>query len=351
MTSCHGVAASTAANARSQTRVSSRTRARRVLEASLLSLSLAAPVLHVASANALPLERPRRSVYYWGHAAGTAAGFGAGWALVHATSDFGPGWDLSPFGPDDAVRKYFSPSASNLSDRLLWIGVTIPVAAQMSEGFVTEFGNATLVYTEALAANYLAFAAAKSLVRRPRPYTHAREPDVVDFSDRAGSAAFRSFWSGHTSTAFTAAMAGSALFAARTDEPWARHVMWGLEFGLAGLVGRLRVTSGYHYRTDVWAGMVGGAGIGLGIAALHRVELDRVRASEWAVAAGATVLTVFVSELVSICDLLGPESLCSHVRHRPPASSPAETRESGVSWNLLPAVFAQGAGAQVVGRF
>jgi membrane-associated phospholipid phosphatase len=303
--------------------------------------------LLTVAASARPLERPHGPAFYWVHGGATAAGFGLGWSLVRITEDLDPNCDLGSFGPDDAVRPSFSPSASSLSDRLLWVSVTLPLAAQMSNGFDPAFGNAALIYTETLSANYLLFATAKSLVRRPRPYTHAREADIVEFSESQGSESFRSFYSGHSSSAFAGAMAGSILYAARTDEPWARHVMWGLEFGLAGLVARLRVTAGFHYRTDVWVGTLAGAGLGLVIPALHRVEFDRIRPSEWAVAGGATVLTLAVSELVNLCHLLGPDSLCTEQSY----SLRQKTQASRVRWGVMPAGFDGAGGLAVVGVF
>jgi membrane-associated phospholipid phosphatase len=217
----------------------------------------------------------------------------------------------------------------------------------MSNGFDTAFGNATIVYTETLSANYLLSSIAKSVVRRPRPYTHAREPRVLEYSDRQGTESFRSFYSGHASSAFAGAIAGSILYAARTDEPWARHAMWGLEFGLAGVVARLRVTAGFHYRTDVWVGTVVGTGLGLAIPALHRVELARIRPSEWAVAGGATVLTLAVAELVHLCDLLGPDSLCT----KRPDGTLLEARAGKVLWGMVPTASGGGVGLAVVGVF
>ena len=243
----------------------------------LVSCCLAAALAwgHVSAVRAepRPLSQQRSNRYYYVHAGITLGALAAYGIEELATTHHGAGFDLDSFGPDDSVRGNFSEAAAELSDKVRSLALVTPVLLQMSEGFDTSMANASIIYTEAQALNLLVGNTVKIIVRRPRPYTHATDPRIVAFTDRQGSDAYASFYSGHASTAFTAAMAGSILYAARTDDLVARHAVWGFEFLLAGMTAQLRTRAGRHYRTDVWAGAFAGLAAGVLVPALHGVEL------------------------------------------------------------------------------
>jgi len=310
------------------------------------ALALAAP----ASVRAEPtrLSEQRSNRYYYLHT-GVIAGALIGTTVEELwTTHHGAGWDLNRFGPDDSVRTNFSVAAAHLSDKMLAIDVTMPLFLQMSQGFDTSMGNATLIYMEAQAFNLLAANTAKIIVRRPRPYTHSKDPRVLAFMDRQGSDAYASFYSGHASTSFTSASAGSLLYAARTDELVARHTVWGFSFLLAGMTAQLRVRAGRHYRTDVWTGAIGGIATGLLVPALHGIDLRRVRASEYATAGGAFAVTMLLSEVVDFCSALNVLHLCALPRD---VDVPLQDAKAVTpSWTLLPTAFAGGGGLSVVGE-
>jgi membrane-associated phospholipid phosphatase len=258
-------------------------------------------------------------------------------------------WDLVPFSPDVAVRDNFSNAAAQASDRFRLLTLGLPVAAQLSSGFDRAFGNAALIYAEVQTTNLFLTTLTKEIVRRPRPYTHSRVPSVREFTLSQGSEAYVSFYSGHSSASYAAAMSGSLLYAARTREPWARHFMWGGEFLLAGITAQLRVRAGRHYRTDVWFGSLIGAATGVVIPALHGLPLSRVRASEVAVAAGAVLLTNVGAELVDLCEVLDVMGACTEPRRAPPESELASA--AGLEWSLLPVALPGGVGLQGTGSW
>jgi membrane-associated phospholipid phosphatase len=241
---------------------------------------------------------------------------------------------------DLSVRTNFSDSAAHASDVLGVSALLLPVGAQMSSGFDTAFGNATLIYLEAHAANLLLTNVTKEIVRRPRPYTHSGSPEVQRFAEAQGSEAYVSFFSGHASATYTAAVAGSLLYSARTREPWSRHVMWGTEMLLAGTTAQLRVRAGRHYRTDIWLGTLVGSALGVAVPALHGVQ-PHVTASELAVAGGALLLTLVGGELVDPCRLLG----CTGRDLKQPLAGGTPASD----WSLAPWASAQGSGLQLSG--
>ena len=294
-----------------------------------------AVTLATAGSHAEPLSEARSDSYYVWHGVGTGAALvGALGLTLLAPDQPGPDWALGAW--DRRARQNFSESAAKGSDQGLVLTVTLPVAIQMSDGFDTALGNAALIYGEAQAANILLNSAVKLAFGRPRPYTHSDDPKVREFVKREGPDAYASFYSGHSSLSHTAAMSGSILYAMRTDELVARHVVWGLEFALAGVTAQLRVRAGRHYPTDIWTGALVGAGIGFAVPALHGVELERIEATEWVVAGSAFTVTMLGGELLALTSRSDEDE----------SASAAPVRVT-----VLPAAFASGAGLEAVGVF
>jgi membrane-associated phospholipid phosphatase len=101
----------------------------------------------------------------------------------------------------------------------------------------------------------------KYTVGRQRPFVHYRnypEPDrAPDPDDNV------SFYSGHTSLAFSLATAAGTVSSMRgyRSAPW----VWGIGLGLAAGVGWLRVAGDKHYLTDVLVGAVAGSALGIAV--------------------------------------------------------------------------------------
>lgn len=236
--------------------------------------------------------------YYLAHGGAIAGGLVASLGVSLALGEHGPGYDLRRFSPDIAARSNFSMAASGVSDVLLGVTATTPLFAQASEGFTVEFGNASIVYGEAMVMNVLITNLTKHLVRRPRPYTHSTDPRVREFAESQGSDANASFFSGHASISATAATTGSVLYAMRTDDRLARHVMWGTELALAGFTAGLRVRAGRHYPTDVLVGTAVGVTLGFVVPAAHRLELSRLQPTELATGAGGLVVAYALAAIL-----------------------------------------------------
>lgn len=312
-----------------------------------LALAWLSATTRQARAEPRDLSEVQSDRYYYLHGGLAAAGF-LGTAVEQIlTSHHRPGYDLDAFGPDDSVRANFSESSAHLSDKTLALSVTGPLLLQMSQGFSTRMGNASLIYAEALSLNVLMASTAKIVVRRPRPYTHTKDPRLLDFMDRQGADAYSSFYSGHASTSFTAATAGSVLYSLQTDELVARHTVWGVSFLLAGMTAQLRARAGRHYRTDIWVGSVMGVATGALVPALHRLDLQQVRATELAVAGGALGVTMLLSEVVDFCAALDVLRLCGLPRD---VDVPLRDASLVPRWKVLPQAYGGGGGLSVVGE-
>jgi len=275
-----------------------------------------------ATAKPKPLSERRSDTYYVVNGALTLSGVAAAGVESWVLGAHGPGFDLQAFAPDDSVRQNFSESAAAFSDKLRVLTVAAPLLLQMSQGFDLALGNAALVYAQAHSFTLFLTTTTKLVVRRPRPYTHARAARIQEFASSQGSDAYASFFSGHSSSAYTA----------------------------AGVTAQLRVRAGRHYRTDIWTGSAVGIAVGALVPVLHGVDVARVHGSEYAVGGAALGVTMLLSEVVDFCNLLAFVGACRLPRDvRVPAGS-GKSPQTGMPWFVVPAAFAGGAGLLVSGE-
>ncbi len=127
-------------------------------------------------------------------------------------------------------------------------------AGDAAEGLVDA-----LVVAEAVALAADLNQVVKYAVGRERPFVHfgkdaARPRDSDDDL---------SFYSGHTTLAFSLAAAAGTVSDLRgyRSAPW----VWGVGMGAASLVGYLRIAADRHYLTDVLAGAATGAALGVAV--------------------------------------------------------------------------------------
>ena len=133
------------------------------------------------------------------------------------------------------------------------------------------FGYSVL-YLETLAINIAVADVVKIAVRRPRPraYIAVREGRPLDATDLS-----LSFYSLHTAlTAGLGATATHLAFSRNPDgaEGW---IVLGATVALTAFIGVQRVRDRAHFTTDVVAGALAGAGVGVLVPALHHVDPTR----------------------------------------------------------------------------
>lgn len=141
------------------------------------------------------------------------------------------------------------------------------------------------LYVEALALDAAVNTAVKLAVARPRPlaYDPSLPPDL-----RASSETYVSFYSLHTSFAFTAAAFGATTFALRhARRPGAVAAVALVGALLAGTTAALRVVAGRHFPTDVGTGALVGTAVGVGVPLLHRVRPGGARIAVAPIEGGA----------------------------------------------------------------
>ncbi len=162
-------------------------------------------------------------------------------------------------GLDRWVVGNSSALADHLRDGEVFVFLVAPATANgVRLLFSRAFAEDLVVYSQALAANFALHHLVRDLVSRPRP-------EVVAGAER-GQEGFRSFYSGHTSTAFTALTASAYTLHLRAHAgawPWIAATVLGASVGLE------RVLAGKHFVTDVVAGAAVGTAFGIGIPRLH----------------------------------------------------------------------------------
>lgn len=204
------------------------------------------------------------------------------------------------FPGDESVKNNFSLRADRISDVTIALTVAAPLALHLP---VDEpAARRALVYGESLAINLALVQVVKYAVQRPRPFNHHTDGRVRAFAARRGRDSQISFFSGHSSTAFTAAVAGSYLYAMQAESERARAAVWGAHLALAAATASLRVRAGRHYYSDIAVGAIVGMGIGVSVPLLHaRDGAAHVPTGlEWGAMAGGILLGVTAGQLVPL---------------------------------------------------
>lgn len=88
-------------------------------------------------------------------------------------------------------------------------------------------------------------------------------------ADRSRGESWGSFYSGHVSAAFSAAVFGSLWFEETHEGSPLVPFVWGASLSLAGAVGAMRVAAGKHYPSDVAVGAVVGSALSFAVLRLH----------------------------------------------------------------------------------
>jgi membrane-associated phospholipid phosphatase len=150
----------------------------------------------------------------------------------------------------------------NLSDATVGLAMGVPLLADgLALGMSQPLAEDATVFVEVLSVNSALVSIAKVWVQRPLPRTYAGDPSLV-----SSPGGYRSFYSGHTSTAFAALTATASTIERRYHPgpwPWIATAVIGTSVALE------RVAAGRHFPTDTMVGALAGSLLGWSIPWLH----------------------------------------------------------------------------------
>jgi membrane-associated phospholipid phosphatase len=148
------------------------------------------------------------------------------------------------------------------------------------------------IYAESIAVTWSVTNLAKIAFRRPRPVAYQEQQRLYDQYGEENAPAITdtnsalSFYSGHTAFAATVTATASYLAFARSPGSARAWATLGVGTAITALTAVGRVRSGEHFPTDVIAGAMAGAGIGVLVPHLHRAD-DAKQRPVWIGAAPA----------------------------------------------------------------
>jgi membrane-associated phospholipid phosphatase len=175
-----------------------------------------------------------------------------------------------------AVTQSIDPNAGTYSNIGLYtaIGFAVldPVVSGVRDGWDAALVDA-MIYAETASMTETFTDVTKIAVRRPRPIDYVNCPYPQPTPPKAGCTATNlnlSFFSGHAATVASIGATATYLAFVRDPDgarPW---ITLGASVALTGFVSYERVRSGQHFPTDVIAGSMAGAAMGIVVPHLHR---------------------------------------------------------------------------------
>lgn len=181
-----------------------------------------------------------------------------------------PGFDRTALGrwSDSADRA--SDLTKNASVLCALFAVSYPLLNHGNDSFSPFIENLVMYAETALLVTGMT-AFAKGAVHRSRPYAYNTS---VPSDTRAERDAALSFWSGHASGAFAAAIFAGTVFHAREPDSKLVVPVWIGSLTAATATGVLRVRAGRHFPSDVAVAAAVGAFSGWIVPRMHRTGGD-----------------------------------------------------------------------------
>ncbi|MCP5062929.1 MAG: phosphatase PAP2 family protein [Ignavibacteriae bacterium] len=172
--------------------------------------------------------------------------------------------DINSF--DQSTTNNYSEDDAHISDIVVATCLAAPLTLFLSEEIREDFGTVGVMYLETLLLATFTPSFGKSL-GRIRPYAYNEDAPL---DRKMNSDTKSSFWSGHTSWAFSSAVFFATVYSDYyPDSKWKPYV-WGGSLLAASAVGYLRYSSGAHFPTDVLVGATVGSAIGYFIPYIYR---------------------------------------------------------------------------------
>lgn len=174
---------------------------------------------------------------------------------------------------DRSATGRWSPGAAKASDIMLYTTMAAPLSLALTDQGSRQPGKLGVMYLETWLLQGGLTYLAKNTFSRTRPYVYNDDPEIP-LSQKMEKTSRRSFYSGHTSSAFASMVFLAGVFEKLYPDSSARGWVWGGCLTAAATTGYLRYAAGRHYPSDILAGAVMGAFVGYLVPRLHEIETD-----------------------------------------------------------------------------
>lgn len=166
---------------------------------------------------------------------------------------------------------FYSEKAAKWSDILVLTCITAPLTLLIPQKTQDDAGTILTMYAESILFATSLPSLSKGVFRRMRPFVY--NPDVA-LEKKMSANAQKSFFSGHTSVAFTSMIFLSTVHSKYyPDSDW-KPFIWGGAILLASTVGYLRIVAGSHFPSDVIVGALVGSAVGYLIPRIHETDMS-----------------------------------------------------------------------------
>ncbi len=155
------------------------------------------------------------------------------------------------------------------SDILLLTTAAIPAYFLFDSGTRNDALTIATMYFETMLLTAAIPYITKGTFQRFRPYLYNGNLDIATKEETEGR---RSFFSGHTSTAFASAVFFSQVYSDYFPNSEYTPYIWGSSLLIATSIGILRIEAGKHFLTDVITGAVFGSVVGYLVPQLHKIK-------------------------------------------------------------------------------
>jgi membrane-associated phospholipid phosphatase len=161
----------------------------------------------------------------------------------------------------------YSTGQASVSDVLVGVSIASPLCMLADKKIRNDFFTLAAMYAETEMLSAILPSLGKGTAKRVRPFVYDTS---VPINIRLESDSQRSFFSRHSTFAFSTAVLTSIVYSDYFPDSKYRPYVWVGSLSLATSVAALRVTSGSHFISDVVVGAAVGSAIGYFIPYIHR---------------------------------------------------------------------------------
>jgi membrane-associated phospholipid phosphatase len=175
--------------------------------------------------------------------------------------------DVNSF--DRSACNNYNSYLADISDICIYTLISAPALLFLSSDIRNDFGTVSAMYLETMAFMYALPSVLKGSVTRCRPFVYN---STAPLDKKLEADAVKSYFSGHTTVAFSSAVFISTVFSDFYPDSKFKNWVWGGSLVAAATIGYLRYAAGKHYPTDIIKGALVGSAIGYLIPAIHKVK-------------------------------------------------------------------------------